>query len=346
MSYFDAVIGQDTIKEHLTELVKRNMLPHSLLFYGESGLGKLDMSIGLASMLVGRPVFSHPKGQSYLEFVRTVRIDNGESEKKVDSEGLPIYIDKGDVFWLRPMKQSLKVEQWYTLLQDYLTVAGTGNRVVIVEDFQTANAIMANGMLKTIEEPPGQVYFIIITNKINTVLPTIVSRCMGVPFKSVSNESIRQALEAEGIVANVEDALLAGHGNPGLVRTLVEQGNIEMLQLAVKIVDAIAYESRWFTLIVLWTDTLSRELAVELMHWLRLISRDMMALKSGAGKHALQLPMYEFTFLKLISRWSMIALSTVVPETLQAEIALRLHIKVALVIDGLSIALHSACKED
>ena len=46
-----------------------------------------------------------------------------------------------------------------------------------------ANAVMANAMLKTIEEPPEQVYFIIITNKINTVLPTIISRCMGVGFQ-------------------------------------------------------------------------------------------------------------------------------------------------------------------
>ena len=47
MTYFDNVIGQDTIKNHLTELVKRQTLPHSLLFYGEAGLGKLDMAIGL-----------------------------------------------------------------------------------------------------------------------------------------------------------------------------------------------------------------------------------------------------------------------------------------------------------
>ena len=47
MGYFDTVIGQDTIKEQLTELVQRQVLPHSLLFYGESGLGKLDMDFCL-----------------------------------------------------------------------------------------------------------------------------------------------------------------------------------------------------------------------------------------------------------------------------------------------------------
>ncbi len=159
MTYFDSIIGQDSIKAHLSKLVSSNALPHSLLFYGEAGLGKLDMAIGLASLLLGRQVFSQPKGESYLADVKEARLANGEAEKRIEAEGLPIYMDKGDAFWIRPMKTTLKVEQWYSLLQDHLSVAGNGNRVVIVEDFHTANAVMANAMLKTIEEPPEQGVF-------------------------------------------------------------------------------------------------------------------------------------------------------------------------------------------
>ena len=95
MTYFDNVIGQDTIKNHLTELVKRQTLPHSLLFYGEAGLGKLDMAIGLASLILGRQVFPGHNGAEYLEAVKNARLANGESEKKIEAEGLPIYMDKG-----------------------------------------------------------------------------------------------------------------------------------------------------------------------------------------------------------------------------------------------------------
>ena len=109
MTYFDNVIGQDTIKNHLTELVKRQTLPHSLLFYGEAGLGKLDMAIGLASLILGRQVFPGHNGAEYLEEVKNARLANGESEKKIEAEGLPIYMDKGDAFWIRPMKSTLKV---------------------------------------------------------------------------------------------------------------------------------------------------------------------------------------------------------------------------------------------
>ena len=133
MTYFDSIIGQDSIKAHLSELVSRNALPHSLfIFMVKQVLGKLDMAIGLASLLLGRQVFSQPKGETYLEAVKEARLANGETEKRIEAEGLPIYMDKGDAFWIRPMKTTLKVEQWYSLLQDHLSVAGNGNRVVIV----------------------------------------------------------------------------------------------------------------------------------------------------------------------------------------------------------------------
>ena len=341
MTYFDSIIGQDSIKAHLSELVSRNALPHSLLFYGESGLGKLDMAIGLASLLLGRQVFSQPKGEAYLAAVKEARLANGDTEKRIETEGLPIYMDKGDAFWIRPMKTTLKVEQWYSLLQDHLSVAGNGNRVVIVEDFHTANAVMANAMLKTIEEPPEQVYFIIITNKINTVLPTIISRCMGVGFNSVDVDTIRTALVARGITGDIEQALLRSEE-----RRVGKEGRIEMLELAVKVMDILAFETRWFTMISLACESLSRESLTELMRWLRLVSRDMMALKMGAQDTQLQVPMYKTQLLRLLPRWSMQALSEVITETLQAERALRLHIKTALVVDGLSIALHDAREED
>ncbi|MCF0158086.1 hypothetical protein [Veillonella caviae] len=345
MSYFDAVIGQETIIQHLTELVSRQTLPHSLLFYGEAGLGKLDMAIGLASLLLGRQVFRGHNGIEYLREVTDARIANGESEKKVESEGLPIYMDKGDAFWIRPMKTTLKVEQWYTLLQDHLSVAGLGNRVVIVDDFHTANAIMANAMLKTIEEPPVNVYFIIITDKINTVLPTIVSRCMGVSFQAVSDDALRHAFKDISAEGNLEEAIAMSNGNPAVVKTLLSQGSISMLDTAVRWIRLLGTDAKWFSEIALISEKLTREEALELMHWLRLVARDMMALKCGALSAQLQLPMHRITLLKVLPFWSMSALSSVVTETLKAEQALRLHIKIALVVDGLSIALHDAREE-
>ena len=66
------------------------------------------MAIGLASLLLGRQVFSQPKGESYLAEVKEARLANGDTEKRIEAEGLPIYMDKGDAFWIRPMKTTIK----------------------------------------------------------------------------------------------------------------------------------------------------------------------------------------------------------------------------------------------
>ena len=106
-------------------------------------------------------------------------------------------MDKGDAFWIRPMKTTLKVEQWYSLLQDHLSVAGNGNRVVIVEDFHTANAVMANAMLKTIEEPPEYAIIILLTTNADMFLQTILSRCVLLNIRPVKEETIRNQLMSE-----------------------------------------------------------------------------------------------------------------------------------------------------
>ena len=161
----------------------------------------------------------------------------------------------------------------------------------------------------------------------------------------MSDESIRLALEKRGVTGNIDEAIFMGHGNPAVVESLLQQGTITMLELAVKWMRTLGTDARWFSKIAVWCESLTREDALELMHWLRLISRDMMALKCGATIEQLQVPMHKATLLELLPQWTMTALATVSHETLRAEQALRLHIKIALVVDGLSIALHNAREE-
>lgn len=345
MSYFEKVIGQQDIIAHISNLVKRQTLPHSLLFYGEAGLGKLDVAIGLASLLIGRQVFSNDKGQTYLDAVKRARIIDGESEKASEAQGLPIYMDKGEAFWLRPMKATLKVEQWYELLNEYLNKASDNNRVVIVEDFQTANAVMANAMLKTIEEPPRNTYFIIITNQIANVLPTILSRCMSVSFGPVEDYIIEAALRKEGFTGDLSLPIGAGQGNPALVRQFATEDSLPLLNLAMDVLEILP-EALFFTKASLVTEGLNRDELKELMAWLRLLSRDMMALKFGSSDDVLQCPLFKPRMLQILPKWSARALLKVQSETLGAEEALRLYIKANLVMDGVLIALRQVIKED
>ncbi len=348
MTFFDNHVGHKQIILHLTDLWKHFALPHSLLLHGEPGVGKLDLAMSLASMIIGRQVFSADAGHSYLTEVAAAREMNGESPKKIEEEGLPLYIDNGEAFWLRPMKTTLKVEQWYTLLQDYINLAVDTPRVIVVEDFHTANLVMANAMLKTIEEPPANVYFIIVTDKRATVLPTIISRCMDVPVGSVSDEELKEMLVAQGITDEtvMAKALMAGQGNPTLVKQLSLTDSIPALDHALSIVSTISKDRRAFAILALDGEKKSREELIDMCHWLRALSRDMLALRQGAREETLVCPLYKDKLIQLLPFWSSSGLYQIGKETLQAEEALRFHVKANLVLDGLLIALQNAVKEE
>lgn len=199
--------------------------------------------------------------------------------------------------------------------------------------------------MKTIEEPPADVFFIIITNQIASVLPTIKSRCMLVPFGPVSNDIITAALRKEGFTEDLQQALGAGQGNPDLVRELVLRGTLPLLEQAVKMLEQLP-KALFFTQLSLQTESLKRDDMRELMGWLRLLARDMMALRAGAPDDVLQCPLHKERLLQILPSWKVKTLLTVERETLAAEEALRLNVKAGLVMDGVLLALRQALKED
>jgi DNA polymerase-3 subunit delta' len=84
----------------------------------------------------------------------------------------------------------------------------------------------ANAMLKMLEEPPPNTHIILLTEKLHTVLPTIVSRCQIVRFGALPLEQIREALSGEfGIAAGeeeVDSALESAMGSLGRALELAE----------------------------------------------------------------------------------------------------------------------------
>ena len=346
MSFFETVLGQHQVKEQITTLIRDSALPHSLLLYGETGLESTSMAIAIGSLLVGRQIFSPDEGRTFLSSIEQQRIESGESESAVKDKGLPIYIDQGQAFWIRPMKTQLSVEQWYALLEKYINVSSDTPRVVIVEGFQTANTVLANAMLKTIEEPPRNMYFIIVTTNIDTVLPTIVSRCMLIGMQPVPEEELVKALTKEGYTGDIRRAVRSARGNPTLARQWAQAGGIESLEKAMEVLECVVERSHFFTTLALSFEGLSKEVVLDILGWLRVLARDMLALRYGTESEKMILSEYRFRMQMILQRWSSKSLQRIVPITLEAEQALRLNVRLGLVIDGVILALREAVKED
>jgi len=205
----------------------RAQWPHALLLHGQAGIGKLHFAQHLARGLLceapatnGEPCGAcvacnwftqgnHPDYRAVAPEALAAEAGAGgaaASEEKSDG-------DEGKK--TRVPSKEIKIEQVRALL-DFCGVGSHrgGARVVLVYPAETLNAAAANALLKTLEEPPAGVVFLLVSARIDRLLPTIVSRCRQWPMPTPPQDLARQWLAAQG--ASDADALLAQAGGAPL----------------------------------------------------------------------------------------------------------------------------------
>jgi len=178
---------------------------HALLFKGGCGTGKLDLAINFAQSLLcqapdkegfscGKCVSchwfeqgSHPDFRFLQPEILSVEGESTESGKK-------------------PSKQ-ISVGQIRSL-DDFFGMSAHqgGRRIVVIHPAESMNTNAANALLKSLEEPPSGLLFILVTHKPQQLLPTILSRCLAVALKAPDIKSATRWLAEEG-VKNPENAL-------------------------------------------------------------------------------------------------------------------------------------------
>ncbi|NLM68072.1 MAG: DNA polymerase III subunit delta', partial [Enterococcus sp.] len=100
---------------------------------------------------------------------------------------------------IRPDGQSIKVDQIRQLQQEF-TKKGfeKGRQIFVLQEAEKLNTSAANSLLKFLEEPDGDVLFILETQNLGKIIPTIQSRCQIIHFYPLSSEKIKQQLEENG----------------------------------------------------------------------------------------------------------------------------------------------------
>jgi DNA polymerase-3 subunit delta' len=92
------------------------------------------------------------------------------------------------------------------------TSARGRGKVVLVFPAEQMNAITANALLKTLEEPPGDVKFVLATESVHQLLPTVRSRCLGHAMQWPQPTASQRWLEAHGVAATQSAPLLRAAG--------------------------------------------------------------------------------------------------------------------------------------
>ena len=190
---FEEVAGQKHIVKTLRNALTTNKIAHAYLFCGPRGTGKTTMAKLFAKALNCQEGIGHICNKCS----DCVEITNGSHPDVIEIDAA----------------SNNGVEQVRDLIDkvNYLPIEGK-YKVYIIDEVHMMTTSAFNALLKTIEEPPAHVIFILATTEPHNILPTILSRCQRYDFTKVSDadieERIVEILEKESITYD-KDAVRA-----------------------------------------------------------------------------------------------------------------------------------------
>ena len=188
-STFEEVAGQEHIVKTLKNALATGKLAHAYLFAGPRGTGKTTMAKLLAKALNCDEGIGHQCN----ECKNCKAIIEGTHPDVLE-------LDAASNNGVDEIRELIDKVKYGTILGRY--------KVYIIDEVHMLSTGAFNALLKTLEEPPEHVIFILATTEPHKILPTILSRCQRYDFTKLSDkdikERIKSVLEKEGVSYNEE----------------------------------------------------------------------------------------------------------------------------------------------
>ncbi len=276
MEFLSHVFGQRKLKERLSQLLREERLPHTMIFCGDEGLGKTTAALDLAENLTGTAVF-----------------DEWAAWQAEDTEKELLLVNRaGRIFYIRPIgaSQTLRIEQFRAFLETMATF-DDAVRVCIIDEAQGMRREIANALLKTLEEPPRNLYFILITHEYEALLPTIRSRGAAFPFFALSEEEFTAMARAKGDMfpvkseADIRTAYLLSEGNPGMAVEMFAETGVRQPETAMDVWEILTTSAVPFSEAAPLGPKERPEMR-RMLRWMCLIGRDLYVLAGAGGDFA------------------------------------------------------------
>ena len=209
---FDSVVGQQHIVSTLEHAITEGRLSHAYLFCGPRGTGKTTMARILAKALLCRNAEA-----ARAEGASGCMPDGTCEECELIAEG-----NHPDVYELDAASRTGvdNVREEIINSVNFAPVRGK-YKIYIIDEVHMLTTAAFNALLKTLEEPPAHVIFVLCTTDPQKILETILSRCQRFDFHRIGNEDIEHRLayvcEQEGFDYDDEAlALVARHAKGGM----------------------------------------------------------------------------------------------------------------------------------
>ncbi len=219
MNTFANVIGHEEIVTHLQSAIRMNKISHAYIFAGEDGIGKNFVADIFAATLQCDAKGENPCGtcKSCLQMLS----GNQPDIKRVMHEKSVIGVDDIRL----QLNNDIKVKPYVSPYKIYL-----------IDEAEKMTEQAQNALLKTIEEPPSYAVVILLTNNLNAFLPTILSRCVTLNFKSVSTKEIERYLMYEAKIPDYQAQISAAFACGNLGKALKYASSETFTQLKADII--------------------------------------------------------------------------------------------------------------
>lgn len=190
-----SIIGHQDIIKYFNQVIAADHLAHCYLFYGPTHVGKTAVLSRLVQKLIGDVVdvdLERPEvlASRYPNFYY-LKVQEDKSEISVDD--------------VRDFRSRLS-----------LGAFGKGRKIAVIFQGEALNASSSNALLKLLEEPTQDTIIFILSNRGDSIMPTIRSRAVAIEFHPVPVIEQLEQFKQYGTAADLEDIVKAAAGKPGL----------------------------------------------------------------------------------------------------------------------------------